>query len=460
MREKLRELPSVNELLQHSKLQTAFESFNYEWVKERVQGEIESTREAILAGRDVSVIDDEMIERVLQNLASLQQSSLRTVINGTGTILHTNLGRAILSESAVDAMVKVARQYNNLEYSIEAGHRGTRYEHIESIIRQLTGAESALLVNNNAAAVMLILTTFTQGKEVLISRGELVEIGGSFRIPDVITSGGAKLREVGSTNKTHLRDYEAGINEETGAIIRVHTSNYRLVGFTDKASDEELVSLAQQHDIPIFNDLGSGLLVDLQKYGLSYEPTVGEMIQVGYDLVSFSGDKLLGGPQAGIIAGKKKYIDQLKKHPLLRALRSDKFTIAALEATLKSYLNQDKSLQEIPTLQMISASPESLKLKADKLSELINGMSGFNAVVEEGTSQIGGGSYPGEYIVTYLVSVSHNICNEAQLEYGLRLADTPIICRIKEGKIQFDVRTLQDDDLAIISRSLEQVVEL
>lgn len=460
MREKLRELPSVNELLQHSKLQPAFESFNYEWVKEQVQEEIDNTRSSILAGNDVSVVDDEMIERVLENLARLSQSSLRAVINGTGTILHTNLGRALLSEPAVDAMVNVAKQYNNLEYSIEEGQRGTRYEHIESIISQLTGAESALLVNNNAAAVMLILTTFTQGKEVLISRGELVEIGGSFRIPDVITSGGAKLREVGSTNKTHIRDYQVGINEETGAIIRVHTSNYRVVGFTDKVSDQELVDLAQQHDIPVFNDLGSGLLVDLQEYGLSYEPTVEEMIQVGYDLVSFSGDKLLGGPQAGIIAGKKKYIDQLKKHPLLRALRSDKFTIAALEATLMSYFNLDKALEEIPTLKMITVTQEDLKVKADKLAELINNSKGFDATVEKGTSQIGGGSYPEEHIPTFLVSVSHEICNEAQLEYGLRLGETPIICRIKEGKIQFDVRTIKEEDFQVIVKSLEQTIQL
>ena len=458
MKDLLRQLPSVNDLLKVQSVDELIGLYSYDRVKEALQQAIDQVRQSILSGDKVDIHDAAIIDEASQQLETLKSSSLKSVINATGTVLHTNLGRALLSEDAIDAMVQVARGYNNLEYSIESGSRGTRYEHIEQIITELTGAESALLVNNNAAAVMLMLTTFTKGKEVLISRGELVEIGGSFRVPEVISSGGAILHEVGSTNKTHLKDYQAGINEETGAILRVHTSNYRVIGFTETVTDRELVELAHSHDLPAFNDLGSGLLIDLQHLGLSYEPTVKEMIDAGYDLVSFSGDKLLGGPQAGIIAGKKSYIDQLKKAPLLRALRSDKVTIAALEATLRAYLNPSEAIKQIPTLQMLGYSMDELNERAQSLSQKLSEIDGIEAKIVDGFSQVGGGSYPGEYLPTKLVNVTTQKIDEATFERELRLSAHHIIPRIHDGKIQFDVRTISLADFDTIVEEVRVIL--
>ena len=458
MKDLLRQLPSVNDLLKVQSVDELIDLYSYDRVKEALQHAIDQVRQSVLSGDKVDIHDAAIIDEASQQLESLKSASLKSVINATGTVLHTNLGRALLSEDAIDAMVQVAKGYNNLEYSIESGSRGTRYEHIEQIITELTGAESALLVNNNAAAVMLMLTTFTKGKEVLISRGELVEIGGSFRVPEVISSGGAILHEVGSTNKTHLKDYQAGINEETGAILRVHTSNYRVIGFTETITDRELVDLAHAHDLPAFNDLGSGLLIDLQHLGLSYEPTVKEMIDAGYDLVSFSGDKLLGGPQAGIIAGKKAYIDQLKKAPLLRALRSDKVTIAALEATLRAYLNPAEAIEQIPTLQMLGYSIDELNERAQALAQKLSEIDGIEAEIVDGFSQVGGGSYPGEYLPTKLVNVNTPTIDEATFERELRLSSHHIIPRIHDGKIQCDVRTLALSDFDTIADEVRAIL--
>ena len=457
MRDKLRQLPSVDTILRHPQLEALFETNHVDRVKEATQNVIDHTRQTLLNGEDISVLEQDIVERIHQQLDDFNQSTLQTVINATGTVLHTNFGRALLSQEAVEAVLKVAQNYNNLEYNLDEGTRGSRYTHLEALIQTLTGAEAALVVNNNAAAVTLILTTLTQGREVLISRGELVEIGGSFRVPDVITSGGAILKEVGSTNKTNIRDYEQAINEETGAVIRVHTSNYKIVGFTSTPSHREIIDLAHEYDIPAINDLGSGLLIDLQSIGLSYEPTVKEMIEEGYDLVSFRGDKLLGGPQAGIIVGRKKYIDRLKKAPLLRALRTDKLTLAALDATLRTYLNPEEAFNRIPTLRMLGEDRASLRECAEYFVNHLNGIPSISASIIEGYSQVGGGSYPAEQVDTSLVSVTSTLFNESEFERTLRLSPTHIIPRIHQGQIQFDVRTLSTEDIDTIIKVISEI---
>lgn len=459
MKKKLSQLPSVDVLLEQEEIKIWQENYTRELVKEQIKIVQDDIRANLLNDVDQDVSIEAVSQRVVNFLSKGIKSSLVPTINATGTVLHTNLGRALLAEEALEEMQVAGESFSNLEYDIEKGKRGSRYVHIQNILRELTGAEDALVVNNNAAAVLLILTTFAQGKEVLISRGELVEIGGSFRIPDVIESTGAILHEVGSTNKTHIKDYESGINEETAALIRVHTSNYRLIGFTETVSDEDFVKLAHDRNLPAFNDLGSGLLIDLQKIGLSYEPTVGEMIDANYDLVSFSGDKLLGGPQAGIIVGKKSYIEQLKSSPLLRALRTDKATIAALEATLRLYLNPEKAIEKIPTLKMINLSQEDCAKKAQELKNKIEARdSEFKLKIEQGYSQVGGGAYPGEQLPTSLLRIEHPKCNESRLERELRLSNNHIIARIDDGAVYFDLRTLFDEDYDAIVEALIQAV--
>lgn len=459
MKRKLSQLPSVDVLLEQEDIKIWQENYTRELVKEQIKSVQDDIRENLLNDIDQDVSIEAVSRRVVNFLSQGLESSLVPTINATGTVLHTNLGRALLADEALEEMQTAAESFSNLEYDIEKGKRGSRYVHIQNILRELTGAEDALVVNNNAAAVLLILTTFAQRKEVLISRGELVEIGGSFRIPEVIESTGAILHEVGSTNKTHIKDYEKGINEETAALIRVHTSNYRLIGFTETVSDEDFVELAHDKGLPAFNDLGSGLLIDLQKIGLSYEPTVEEMIKVDYDLVSFSGDKLLGGPQAGIIVGKKSYIDELKSSPLLRALRTDKSTIAALEATLRLYLNPEKAIEKIPTLKMINLSREDCAEKAEILKKKIEARdAGFKLEVEPGYSQVGGGAYPGEQLPTSLLRIEHPKYNESTLERELRLSDNHIIARIDDGAVYFDLRTLFEKDFDIVVDTLIQVV--
>lgn len=459
MKRKLSQLPSVDVLLEQEDIKIWQENYTRELIKEQIKRVQDDIRKNLLNDIDQDVSIEAVSRRVVNFLSQGLESSLVPTINATGTVLHTNLGRALLAEEALEEMQTAAESFSNLEYDIEKGKRGSRYVHIQNILRELTGAEDALVVNNNAAAVLLILTTFAQRKEVLISRGELVEIGGSFRIPEVIESTGAVLHEVGSTNKTHIKDYEEGINEETAALIRVHTSNYRLIGFTETVSDEDFVKLAHENGLPAFNDLGSGLLIDLQKIGLSYEPTVEEMINADYDLVSFSGDKLLGGPQAGIIVGKKSYIDELKSSPLLRALRTDKSTIAALEATLRLYLNPEKAIEKIPTLKMINLSREDCAEKAEVLKKKIEDRdAGFKLKVEAGYSQVGGGAYPGEQLPTSLLRIEHSNYNESNLERELRLSKNHIIARIDDGAVYFDLRTLFEKDFDIVVDTLIQAV--
>ena len=372
MNELLRAIPKVTELYDLPEVSDLREHYASSSVTEWIRTVLEQLRSAILSGEVTTLPTlEELGDRICRVAARESLPSLRPVINATGVILHTNLGRGCLSDRAADAVYDIARGYSTLEYNVEAGHRGSRHDHVEKLLCRLTGAESAMVVNNNAAAVMLILSTLAQGGEVITSRGELVEIGGSFRVPDIMELCGCHLREVGTTNKTHLSDYERAIGEQTRALLKVHTSNYRIVGFTESLPLSDIVALGCRTGLPVVEDLGSGSLVDLEHYGIHDEPTVQNSIRAGVDVVSFSGDKLLGGPQAGIILGKKPYIDRMKRHPLARAIRVDKMTIAALWATLTTYQDLHRAEQEIPTLAMLAVSGEDLRASAAQLCALL-----------------------------------------------------------------------------------------
>lgn len=451
MKELLRGLPKVDELLRSQALAQACRDYGEAAVTEGIRREIESLRQGILAEQVTALPDrDSLFQRIMQRTQRESLPSFRTVINGTGIILHTNLGRACLSQKAAQAAADAARRYSNLEYNLQNGSRGSRYSHVEDILCRLTGAESALVVNNNAAAVLLILSALTQGGQVIVSRGELVEIGGSFRVPEIMEACGAQLKEVGATNKTHLYDYARAIGPETRAVMKVHTSNYRIVGFSETPALADLVELGHSHDLPVIEDLGSGSLLDLERFALHDEPTVQDSLRAGVDVVSFSGDKLLGGPQAGIILGKKQYVDILKKHPLTRAMRVDKMTLAALEATLHSYENGTE--EEIPVVGMLAAAPEALEKKAQKLSDML-AKADISATVVPVEGRVGGGSVPNQSLTSYAVALTGTV-NE--LEQKLRTGLHPIIGRIHNGQYLLDVRTLWEEDFPVIVDSIRE----
>lgn len=453
MQDLLRSLPQVDEVMRSEKIQALADSFPREVIVESVRKSIGKIRDEILNGSISECTDSEgqVIFATLHLLTKEEFTSLVPVVNATGVVLHTNLGRSVLSEHALKEIVGTSGSYSNLEYDLDAGKRGSRHSHVENIIREITGAESAMVVNNNAAATLLVLSALGKGKEIVTSRGELVEIGGSFRIPEIMEQGGAILKEVGTTNRTRKSDYvNAYDSEKTAAFLKVHTSNYQIVGFTENVSIEEITSLAHERNIPAIYDMGSGLFCDLSRYGID-EPVVPQVLKSGVDLVLFSGDKLLGGPQAGIIVGKKQYIDMCKAHPLARALRVDKMTITALCATLYEYKDLKNALTRIPTLNMISRSLTDLNKDALNLAEKIKASSSFDAVVEKCKDQVGGGSAPGKYLDGYLVSVKSDLFSSEELEKKLRGSGTPIICRIIHDNVCFSVRTLQkgDDDLIV-----------
>lgn len=425
--------------------------------KEATQQVVASLREAVVDGTRKTVIDQKEVVAMIHKQLEEKQFSLRRVINGTGTVIHTNLGRSSLSAKTQEQLLATSFHYSNLEFDLESGKRGSRYSHLVSIVKKLTGAEDVLVVNNNAAAVLLVLSTLTQEKEVLVSRGELVEIGGAFRIPDVITSSGGTIVEVGTTNKTHLADYEKALTEETGAVLKVHTSNYRIVGFTESPALEDLAELAHQNDLPLINDLGSGLLLDMRPFGLPYEPTVKEVLDQGCDIVTFSGDKLLGGPQAGIIVGKKEYIEKMKKNQLLRALRIDKMTLSALEATLSLYLDEKEALKSVPILQMIGLSEEDCLGKAAELAAMLQRITELSVKIEKDSSKIGGGSYPEHLLPTYAVVLSSERFTADDLQEKLRLAATPIITRVKNDCNFLDLRTIAVEEFSLIQESLQEI---
>lgn len=457
-----RRIPKVDVLLEEDGIQKLKERYGRSCVKRVVQDELERVR--ILIGESVDETDalkavEQLPDSISKSLELLYTPNIRSVINGTGTILHTNLGRAPLNREHAERLAVIAAEYSNLEYDLQRGERGERNAHFESLLCRLTGAEAALVVNNNAAAVFLCLSTLAKSGEVIVSRGELVEIGGKFRIPDVMEQSGAVLVEVGTTNKTHLSDYEEAITEETKAILKVHTSNYQIVGFTESVAVPKLKAIAREHEIPIIEDLGSGALVDLSKYGISHEPMVQEAIKGGADVVCFSGDKLLGGPQAGIIVGRKCYIDKMKKAPLTRALRVDKFTTAALEMTLEEYLSEERAMHRIPVLKMISEMPDAVKQRAQKLkSQLEQRELPAQIVLETCESQIGGGALPLEKISSTAVAIRSEICSASEMEKRMRALPTPIIGRMINGAWAMDMRTIEEEQIPYIVDCIQNVL--
>ena len=382
--------------------------------------------------------------------------SLKRVINATGVVLHTNMGRALLAKPAIDHMIQVAGRYSNLELDLTTGERGSRYDHVADLICELTGAEDAIVVNNNAAAVVLCLSELAKGKEVVISRGELVEIGGSFRIPEIMELSGCILKEVGATNRSHLQDYEAAIGENTALLLKVHTSNYRVIGFTKEVTVPELAPLAKAKGLPIMNDLGAGCLVDLRQFGLPHEPTVQEALHDGADLVTFSGDKLLGGPQMGIIAGSAKYIGRLKRNQLLRALRVDKLTLAALEATLRIYRDSKDPSREIPGLRMLGIDAETLKSRAavliDKLIDRVHPATKLRIL--PGQSQVGAGSAPEAGLDTHLVAITPHRAEVASIDAALRSRNPALLLRVYDGELLVDLRCVFPDEEEELLESL------
>lgn len=441
-----RSIPKVDIILEYEAIQASIEKYGREIVIDAIRVEMDELRKFI-GTCDSEEVAKEAISNVVSSIVKraekMLQPNMRKVINATGTILHTNLGRAPISKEHMAHIAEIATGYSNLEYNLNAGKRGERYSHFEELLCKITGAEAAMAVNNNAAAVMLILSSLGKGGEVVVSRGELVEIGGKFRIPDVMEQSGATLVEVGTTNKTHFSDYEDAINENTAALLKVHTSNYRIIGFTESVGIDELVPLARKKEIPVIEDLGSGVLIDLSKYGITYEPTVQDSIRAGADVVSFSGDKLLGGPQAGIIIGKKKYIDKMKKNQLTRALRIDKFTAATLEVVLQEYLSEERAIKKLPVLQMITKPLEEVEKEAKTLLEVLEALElPVELGMEDCESQIGGGSLPLERIPSKAVTIKPTKISTAELEERMRFLPIPIIPRTLNDQILLDVRTI------------------
>lgn len=446
-KELLRKLPKIDELLKLQSVNKLIEENSRTIVLESLREAIEFYRNGILKGNVDSLNTEQVLDFAVHTLESKNKMHLERVINATGTVIHTNLGRSLLGKKAIENVITVAGSYNNLEYDIESGKRGSRYSHIEEIIKKVTGAEAAMVVNNNAAAIMLVLDTLAKEKEVIVSRGELVEIGGSFRIPEVMKFSGAKLVEIGTTNRTHLYDYENNISENTGVLLKVHTSNFKVLGFTEGVSLEQLVELGGKHEIPVVEDIGSGVLIDFGKYGFTYEPTVQDSIKKGIDVVTFSGDKMLGGPQAGIIVGKKKYIDRMKKNQLTRALRVDKMTLAALEGTLKYYIDEKEAIDNIPSLNMILMPKEEVKKKCILLKRKLQSKTqDFKFYIDKGESMVGGGSMPTEKIETYVVKVTSEKFSPEDMERKLRLGETPLIARVYNDELVLDGRTLFKED--------------
>ena len=443
----LRKLPSVDRLLQQDAVVEARGQYGHDLTVETARALLDETRAALVDSSRPCPPLAELAATLLVRLQAAAQPTLQPVINASGVIIHTNLGRAPLSDDALAAMRLAGEGYSNLEYDLAAGQRGSRYVHAVDLLRRLTGAEDALVVNNNAAAVLLCLMALARGREVIISRGQLVEIGGGFRIPDVLQTSGAVLVEVGTTNRTHLRDYQDAIGPQTAALLRVHSSNFRQIGFTAEVSLAELVALGQQHGLPVIDDLGSGTLMDTGRFGLAYEPRVQDSVQAGATLVTFSGDKLLGGPQAGLIVGQREAIARLRQHPLTRALRVDKTTLAGLAATLSLYL-RGQAEQQAPVWRMIAAQESDLAARAaDWAARLAE--AGLDAGVVPGASTVGGGSLPGETLPTCLLAVFGLPAD--RLAARLRSGQPAVVARIVDGALCFDPRTVlpEQDDLLL-----------
>jgi len=452
----LRKLPGVDSLMELCARTDFFQDIPPTVVVNSIRSVIDGRRQAILnTGSSIdenSLLDSQMIEAVKHAVRHAMMPNLRHTINATGVVVHTNLGRSLLAAGAVENLVTIASRYSNLEYDLSVGKRGSRYSSVEDLICEISGAEAAMVVNNNAGAVLLCLETIARNKEVIVSRGELVEIGGSFRVPDVMTKSGSILREVGTTNRTHRKDYQNAIGQNTALLLKVHTSNYSVVGFTAEVSLRELVDLGRDHQLPVMEDLGSGNFIDFSKYGLLKEPTVQESVTAGADVITFSGDKLLGGPQAGLIVGKKKIVDQVKKNPLTRALRIDKLTLAALESTLRLYRDEQKAVRIIPTLRMIMLPLQEIQKRARHLVEALRNMGDARMHIQliERSSKTGGGALPLMELPSLCIGIQIKGISPNTLEKRMRNNNPPIIGRIENDLFLMDPRTIQEDELAVI----------
>lgn len=451
-KELFRKLPKVDILLQNEVIAGLCEEYGRGFVVECIRTELDHARALIAAeSPETESYLNDFVKNVKKRVELETEYPLKKVINATGIILHTNLGRAPLGKVHLDAVSQAMCSYSNLEYDLETGKRGKRWIHYTDLISKIAGTEGAIAVNNNAASLTLIFSVLAKGKEVIVSRGEAIEIGGKFRIPEVIEQSGAILHEVGTTNKTRISDYENAINENTGALLKVHTSNYKVVGFTEEATLEQLVELGKKYNLPVIMDLGSGVLVDLEKYGLAHEPTVQEQVKKGADLVCFSGDKLLGGPQAGIIVGKKFFVEKLEHHPLMRAIRLDKCAIAALSATFREYMDEERAVKNIPVLHMIARPLEELKAQAEKLADGLKGCEKWAEIqVEESQSMVGGGSLPGETLASCAVTIQPKDMSCEELMEKMRHFEVPVIAHIKEDRVWLDMRTVMPEDVETI----------
>lgn len=455
----LKNIPKVDKVLGWEGLKSILSAYPRPVVIKAVRSSLEALRAEALRGETCAEAFAEkgVVERITRDLAASNALKLKRLVNGTGVVIHTNLGRSPLPESVRQALNEVAFGYSNLEFDLALGERGSRYSHVEGIICELTGAEAALVVNNNAAAVLLALSSLAAGKEVIVSRGELVEIGGSFRIPDVMRQSGAILKEVGATNRTHPRDYSGAITPETALLLKVHCSNFAVVGFTAEVSAAELVELGRGHSLPVMVDVGSGNLVELSGLLGCNEPTVQEFVRAGVDVITFSGDKLLGGPQAGIIVGKSSLLAPMKKHPLLRAVRIDKLTLAALEGTLRLYRDERRALKEIPTLRMLTASAADLSRTAKALLRRLHRAipATVKLSLSAGFSQVGGGALPLLELPTTLIAVAADGMSAQEIETTLRRCPVPVIGRIFKGAFLLDPRTILNDDVPALVAALQ-----
>lgn len=459
--ELLRKLPKINELLEEDIVKSYLKVYSREIVVEKLRLSIDILRKRILKMEEMSSIfslKEESLKNFKDNMDLLNKKNLKRVVNGTGIVIHTNLGRSLLSKSSLDAIIDVSKYYSNLEFNLEEGKRGSRYDSVIEELKYLTSAEDALVVNNNASAVLLVLSALSKGKEAIISRGELVEIGGSFRIPDILELSGGVLIEVGTTNRTHIFDYENAINENTGVILKVHTSNYRILGFTKEVKSDVLSEISRKNNIPLVEDLGSGLIDKLNIPKIEEEKTVKECINSGVNIVTFSGDKLLGGPQCGIIVGDKRYIEKIKKHQLNRALRVDKFTLAALEATLKEYIKG--TYKNIPTINLLELPLEEIEKKADKLKDILENLNlDYKISKSLEKSLVGGGSLPTLELETYVLKIRNEKIKEHKIDELLRREETPVIGRVSKGDFIIDLRCILEDDYKVIEKAFKNIGE-
>lgn len=456
-------LPSVDRILGELEGNPDFGSLPRPLVRGLVNEFLDVIREEIRS-EVITRAEDLALEFLMSRLSAFvcgrSRPHFRRVLNATGVVVHTNMGRSLLAKPALDAVVEACARYSNLEFDLETGERGSRYSHVEKLLCDITGAEAALVVNNNAAAVFIMLETLAKDREVIVSRGQLVEIGGSFRIPDVMAKSGARLREVGATNRTHVSDYERAICDDTAALMRVHTSNFRIVGFTREVGLAEMRELGDRYGLPVLEDLGSGTLFRFDEVGLGGEPTVQEVVAQGANVVSFSGDKVLGGPQAGIIVGRREWIERIKKNPLNRAVRIDKMTLAALEATLRLYLDMSQAREQIPTLKAVTLSYKTLRGRAGRLARLLREVLGNRAEISirRGSSRVGGGAFPEHDLATALVVVQPDGCSVHDLKQRLLETDIPLVGRVEDDGFCLDPRTLASDEFRLAASALEQAI--